>query len=132
MPDIDVAAAPQLSTIVFRHRPPALGGLADKGGDKDGDKDGDEAGLARHNAAIRAELFDDGRALVAATRVDGRSYLKLTLLNPIATSVPAGRRHSNACRIVSGRPTASIIHGTPPSESASTSSTTSDCAALKT
>jgi L-2,4-diaminobutyrate decarboxylase len=69
MPDIDVAAAPQLSTIVFRHRPDGL----------------DEAALARHNAAIRAELFDQGRALVAATRVDGRAYLKLTLLNPIAT-----------------------------------------------
>jgi glutamate/tyrosine decarboxylase-like PLP-dependent enzyme len=69
MPDIDLAAAPQLSTIVFRHRP---GGL-------------DEPALARHNAAIRAELFDDGRALVAATRVDGRAYLKLTLLNPVAT-----------------------------------------------
>lgn len=69
MPDIEVAAAPQLSTIVFRHRPVGL----------------DEEALARHNAAIRAELFDEGRALVAATRVDGRSYLKLTLLNPLAT-----------------------------------------------
>ena len=69
MPDIEVAAAPQLSTIVFRHRPAGL----------------DEEALARHNAAIRAELFDEGRALVAATRVDGRSYLKLTLLNPLAT-----------------------------------------------
>ena len=69
MPDIDVAAAPQLSTIVFRHAPAGL----------------DEAALARHNAAIRAELFDEGRALVAATKVDGRSYLKLTLLNPMAT-----------------------------------------------
>ena len=69
MPDIDVAAAPQLSTIVFRHVPAGL----------------DEAALARHNAAIRADLFDGGRALVAATKVDGRSYLKLTLLNPMAT-----------------------------------------------
>lgn len=69
MPDIDVAAAPQLSTIVFRYCPPGR----------------DEAALSRINAAIRAELFDEGRALVAATRVDGRSYLKLTLLNPVAT-----------------------------------------------
>jgi L-2,4-diaminobutyrate decarboxylase len=69
MPDIDVAAAPQLSTIVFRYCPPGR----------------DEAALARINAAIRAELFDEGRALVAATRVAGRSYLKLTLLNPVAT-----------------------------------------------
>lgn len=70
MPDVDVAAAPQLSTIVFRHCPAGL----------------DEAALAAHNAAIRAELFDEGRALVAATKVDGRSYLKLTLLNPLATA----------------------------------------------
>ena len=70
MPDIDVAAAPQLSTVVFRYRPADL----------------DEPALARLNAAIRAELFDDGRALVAATKVDGRSYLKLTLLNPLATT----------------------------------------------
>lgn len=69
MPDVDVAAAPQLSTIVFRYCPPGH----------------DEAALTRINAAIRAELFDDGRALVAATRVEGRSYLKLTLLNPVAT-----------------------------------------------
>ncbi|SEB84093.1 L-2,4-diaminobutyrate decarboxylase [Nocardioides exalbidus] len=69
MPDIDVAAAPRLSTIVFRCSPPGH----------------DEAALTALNAAIRAELFDDGRALVAATRVDGRSYLKLTLLNPVAT-----------------------------------------------
>lgn len=72
MPDIDVAAAPQLSTIVFRHVPAALAS--------------DEAALARHNAAIRSTLFDDGRALVAATRVDGRTYLKLTLLNPMASA----------------------------------------------
>jgi glutamate/tyrosine decarboxylase-like PLP-dependent enzyme len=70
MPDIDVAAAPQLSTIVFRYRPAGL----------------DEPALTRLNAAIRAELFDDGRALVAATKVDGRSYLKLTLLNPVAAT----------------------------------------------
>lgn len=70
MPDIDVAAAPQLSTIVFRYRPAGL----------------DEPALTRLNAAIRAELFDGGRALVAATKVDGRSYLKLTLLNPVAAT----------------------------------------------
>ena len=69
MPDIDVAAAPQLSTIVFRYCPPGH----------------DEESLTRLNTAVRAELFDDGRALVAATRVDDRSYLKLTLLNPMAT-----------------------------------------------
>lgn len=70
LPDVELAADPRLSTIVFRHVPaPGL----------------DEDTLARHNAAVRAELFDTGRALVAATRVDGRAFLKLTLLNPLAT-----------------------------------------------
>ncbi len=73
MPDVELAAAPQLSTIVFRWLPDGA----------------DEDEVARLNEAVRAELFDAGRALVAATRVDGRRFLKLTLLNPAAT--PARR-----------------------------------------
>lgn len=69
MPDIEVAAAPQLSTVVFRYRPTGL----------------PETEVTRINAAVRHELFDGGEALVAATKVDGASYLKLTLLNPLAT-----------------------------------------------
>lgn len=69
MPDVELAAAPQLSTIVFRWLPDGA----------------DEDEVARLNEAVRAELFDAGRALVAATRVDGRRFLKLTLLNPAAT-----------------------------------------------
>jgi len=67
--DIEIAAEPQLSTLVFRYRPV---GVPDHEVD-------------RINTRIRAELFDGGRAMVAATRVGGVSFLKLTLLNPSAT-----------------------------------------------
>lgn len=59
-PDLELAAEPQLSTVVLRHRV----GLTDE---------------------IRARLQAGGRALVAATTVDGERWLKLTLLNPAAT-----------------------------------------------
>lgn len=68
-PEIEVAAPPSLSTLVLRYRPTGL----------------PEQQTAVLNTRIRAALFDRGSALVAATRVDGRQYLKLTLLNPIAT-----------------------------------------------
>ena len=68
-PDLEIAAAPGLSTIVFRYRPDGLS------------EDVADALTAR----IRSTLYERGAAMVAATRVDGRSWLKLTLLNPIAT-----------------------------------------------
>ena len=70
MGDIELAADPQLSTLVFRYRPV---GVPDHEVD-------------RINTRIRAELFDGGRAMVAATKVDGVSFLKFTLLNPKATA----------------------------------------------
>lgn len=66
-PAVELAATPQLSTIVFR---PA--GLT-------------EATADRLLPEIRERLYTSGRAMVAATRVDGRRWLKLTLLNPLAT-----------------------------------------------
>jgi glutamate/tyrosine decarboxylase-like PLP-dependent enzyme len=68
--DIELAAPPSLSTLVFRYRPAGLGE--------------DEAG--RLNTRIRATLFARGQAMVAATRVEGRQFLKLTLLNPRASA----------------------------------------------
>ncbi|WP_183094843.1 pyridoxal phosphate-dependent decarboxylase family protein [Nocardioides stalactiti] len=68
-PDLEVAARPELSTLVFRYAPSGL----------------DEPALASLNTRIRAALYESGRAMVAATRVDGRQFLKLTLLNPLAT-----------------------------------------------
>ncbi|WP_435770314.1 pyridoxal phosphate-dependent decarboxylase family protein [Nocardioides sp. SYSU DS0651] len=71
-PDLEYAAAPELSTLVFRYLPagPVL----------------DEPALGALNRRIREELYASGRAMVAATKVDGRQYLKLTLLNPMATA----------------------------------------------
>lgn len=73
MPGFEVATPPHLSTLVFRYRP----------GGEHGNLD--EAATAALNAAIRRTLYERGTAMVAATKVDGRAWLKLTLLNPRAT-----------------------------------------------
>lgn len=59
--------APELSTLVFRFRP-------------QGWQDG--GALDALNRRIRQRLSRSGQAMIAATRVDGRQYLKFTLLNP--------------------------------------------------
>ena len=69
MPDIEVAAPPSLSTIIFRYHP--VGAATDD--------------LGALNEQIRAELYQRGNGMVAATKVDGSTWLKLTLLNPRAT-----------------------------------------------
>ncbi|MBA3780328.1 MAG: aminotransferase class I/II-fold pyridoxal phosphate-dependent enzyme [Nocardioides sp.] len=66
---IDVAAAPELSTLVFRCRPAGV----------------PEGELAALNDAVRLTLYERGAAMVAATTVEGSRWLKLTLLNPAAT-----------------------------------------------
>lgn len=68
--DLELAAPPSLSTLVLRHRPAGVN---------------EEHQLRRLNTAIRGALYDSGAAMVAATTVDGRHFLKLTLLNPKAT-----------------------------------------------
>jgi L-2,4-diaminobutyrate decarboxylase len=68
-PDVEVAAVPTLSTLVFRYRAPHL----------------EEPQTGRLNKRIRSTLFARGTAVVAGTTVDGRQFLKLTLLNPKAT-----------------------------------------------
>ena len=74
--DLELAARPELSTLVFRYVPPGLDRL---------DHRQREAEIAALNNDIRAALYRSGRAMVAATKVDGRQFLKLTLLNPLAT-----------------------------------------------
>ncbi|GAB4065028.1 lysine decarboxylase DesA [Angustibacter speluncae] len=69
-PDLEVAARPTLSTVVFAFRPEGV----------------DEATSSRLTGAVRARLFDEGRALVAKTVLGRRAWLKLTLLNPTASS----------------------------------------------
>jgi L-2,4-diaminobutyrate decarboxylase len=72
--DFELAAEPQLSTLVFRYRPrPAsMPAVSEDAADK-------------LNQAIRAAVFASGKAVVAGTTVEGRHYLKFTLLNAEAT-----------------------------------------------
>ncbi|MBT2530996.1 aspartate aminotransferase family protein [Arthrobacter sp. ISL-48] len=72
--DFELAAEPQLSTLVFRYRPRTDGG---------GRLSEDAADAL--NPAIRAAVFASGEAVVAGTTVAGRHYLKFTLLNAEAT-----------------------------------------------
>ncbi|MES1934238.1 PLP-dependent enzyme, glutamate decarboxylase [Salinisphaera shabanensis T35B1] len=69
-PRLELLHRPALSTIVFRYRP-CLTTPEDE--------------LDTLNTAIRSQLARDGEAMIAATRVDGRRYLKFTLLNPATT-----------------------------------------------
>lgn len=71
VPDLAFVAAPELSTLVLRYLP-------------DDATRWDPVALDRLQDAVRADLYRRGTALVAATRVDGRRHLKLTLLNPLA------------------------------------------------
>ncbi|WP_406638647.1 pyridoxal phosphate-dependent decarboxylase family protein [Pseudarthrobacter quantipunctorum] len=72
--DFELAAPPQLSTLVFRYRPRL----------EEGERLSEDAADAL-NPAIRAAVFASGEAVVAGTKVAGRHYLKFTLLNAEAT-----------------------------------------------
>lgn len=69
-PRLELLHRPELSTIVFRYRPRLTTS---------------EAELDELNATIRAQLARDGEAMIAGTKVEGRRYLKFTLLNPATT-----------------------------------------------
>jgi L-2,4-diaminobutyrate decarboxylase len=71
--DFELAADPQLSTLVFRYRP--------RVGESRLSEDASDA----LNPAIRAAVFASGQAVVAGTKVSGRHCLKFTLLNAEAT-----------------------------------------------
>ncbi|MCM0619705.1 pyridoxal phosphate-dependent decarboxylase family protein [Nocardioides bruguierae] len=66
--DLQVRAAPELSTLLLRPVVPGLDA-------------GEVDALVPH---VRAALWERGEHVVAATVVDGRRWLKLTLLNPLA------------------------------------------------
>ncbi|MFC9700258.1 pyridoxal phosphate-dependent decarboxylase family protein [Streptomyces sp. NPDC056943] len=70
-PRYDVVVAPQLSTLVYRYIPEAVTSPAE---------------IDRANLYARKALFASGEAVVAGTKVDGRQYLKFTLLNPETTA----------------------------------------------
>ncbi|MFF0474203.1 pyridoxal phosphate-dependent decarboxylase family protein [Streptomyces sp. NPDC004284] len=69
-PRYEVVVEPQLSTLVYRYVPEAATSPV-------------EVDLA--NLYARKALFASGEAVVAGTKVDGRQYLKFTLLNPETT-----------------------------------------------
>ncbi|MFJ9409790.1 pyridoxal phosphate-dependent decarboxylase family protein [Streptomyces sp. NPDC101393] len=69
-PRFDVVVEPVLSTLVFRYVPSS---------------DQDPQLSDRVNLHAREALFASGDAIVAGTVVDGRHYLKFTLLNPETT-----------------------------------------------
>ena len=69
--EIEVLHRPQLSTLVFRYQP-ANGA--------------DQSEIDQANRAIRKTLARSGEAMIAATKVTGKQYLKFTLLNP-STSI---------------------------------------------
>lgn len=73
-PDFELAAPPQLSTLVFRYRPRS----------GSGERIAEDAADAL-NPAIRSAVFASGQAVVAGTKVSGHHYLKFTLLNAEAT-----------------------------------------------
>ncbi|MGJ9422140.1 pyridoxal phosphate-dependent decarboxylase family protein [Aeromicrobium sp. CF3.5] len=69
-PDLEVVTEPTLSTLVFRFRP-----------------DGVSEDVADEiNPAIRRIVAGSGSAVIAGTKVGGRSWLKLTMLNPATTT----------------------------------------------
>ncbi len=67
-PSFELLHAPMLGCVVFRYR------ARHPASDED-----------RLNAAIRHHLFGQGLAVLGQTRVRGRTYLKMTLLNPSVT-----------------------------------------------
>ncbi|OAA27125.1 L-2,4-diaminobutyrate decarboxylase [Frankia sp. EI5c] len=78
-PRLELAAPVTLSTVLFRYLP--------DGSDRR-DRPGGPERVDRLNAAIRARLLDEGAAVVGRTTAgpDGAVHLKLTLLNPEATT----------------------------------------------
>ncbi|MFJ3965467.1 pyridoxal phosphate-dependent decarboxylase family protein [Streptomyces sp. NPDC090036] len=72
-PRFEVVVKPQISTLVFRYVP----------------QDGEDVRadlVDEANLHARKALFASGEAVVAGTKVDGKQYLKFTLLNPQTTT----------------------------------------------
>ncbi|MFH8841131.1 pyridoxal phosphate-dependent decarboxylase family protein [Streptomyces sp. NPDC017868] len=69
-PRYEVVVEPRLSTLVYRYVPETAASPED---------------VDRANLHARKALFASGEAVVAGTKVDGRQYLKFTLLNPETT-----------------------------------------------
>jgi L-2,4-diaminobutyrate decarboxylase len=63
-PTFELIHAPELSTLVFRYRPKTA------------------VLSCSINQAIRTQLRKSGEAMIASTKVKGKTFLKITLLNP--------------------------------------------------
>ncbi len=68
-PDLQLAAKPAINALVFRF---AVSGV-------------DPLEIDAVNREIRRSMLANGRALMAGTKIDGRIWLKLTILNPRTT-----------------------------------------------
>lgn len=68
--DIELLTHSDISALVFRYHPAGI--------DNDAMSD-------KLNQYIKKEMFQEGKAIVAGTRVNDAFYLKFTLLNPLTT-----------------------------------------------
>ncbi|MFC7492175.1 MULTISPECIES: pyridoxal phosphate-dependent decarboxylase family protein [unclassified Knoellia] len=74
-PRFEVAVDPVLSTVVFRWVPSSPSGAGTV----------HDARVDAANTGAREAVFSAGEAVVASTKIHGRTWLKLTLLNPETT-----------------------------------------------
>jgi L-2,4-diaminobutyrate decarboxylase len=68
--DFDLLSFSDISALVFRYFPARL----------------NEESVSAVNQYIKKEMFKEGAALVAGTRINGSFYLKFTVLNPLTTT----------------------------------------------
>ncbi|MEM7532479.1 MAG: aspartate aminotransferase family protein [Chloroflexota bacterium] len=79
--DFQLAGQPSLNSVVFRYRPAAfINQMLDEVSLDDFDQRVDTL-----NDRIRLTLLQTGEAVIGFTKVEGRSYLKFTLMNPLTT-----------------------------------------------
>ncbi|NIG56238.1 aspartate aminotransferase family protein [Chitinophaga sp. Cy-1792] len=70
-PDFELLTHSDISALVFRYHPAEVK---------------DDIFSDKLNQYIKKEMFQEGKAIVAGTRVNDAFYLKFTLLNPLTTS----------------------------------------------
>ncbi len=70
-PDWEVISAPSLAVITFRYRP--------------ANADFDECELDRINQYISDRIIEEAEAMLATTKVDGKTVLRMCLINPRTT-----------------------------------------------
>jgi L-2,4-diaminobutyrate decarboxylase len=69
--DFEVAVEPESNIVCFRHLPP--GGAED------------EAGRGAAQRRIRGKILERGRFYIVQTELEGRQWLRCTLINPRTT-----------------------------------------------